>query len=320
MLLEVLKKIRFKLLVLHFQIRKLYWKIFHSNEEFKVKPLYELKNEEIEDSDRNDLVEGPAADMSKSGVIYKIIDKVKQNKLTELDISGLRLRDMPPIVSQCVSVETIILSENELDSTCLPMLTPLINMKYCYLSKNRINSIPISNYGRMMNLRLLDLDFNGLTNGFEHDTIEKIKLHKLYISNNNMREFPEVVCKITTLTTLYGNNNKIINLPIELSHLVNLKQLSLANNMINEIPPEIKMLVNLEQLNLMRNKLREIPSEIGFLMKLKELLLGNNHIEKIPNQLEKNISVSKFYSPKLKKGIPSNTSLNHTLRSSVGNY
>ena len=117
-----------------------------------------------------------------------------------------------------------------------------------------------------------------------------------------------------------GNNNKIINLPIELSHLVNLKQLSLANNMINEIPPEIKMLVNLEQLNLMRNKLREIPSEIGFLMKLKELLLGNNHIEKIPNQLEKNISVSKFYSPKLKKGIPSNTSLNHTLRSSVGNY
>jgi Leucine-rich repeat (LRR) protein len=86
-----------------------------------------------------------------------------------------------------------------------------------------------------------------------------------------------------------------------MSHLVNLKQLSLANNMINEIPPEIKMLVNLEQLNLMRNKLREIPSEIGFLMKLKELLLGKNHIEKIPNQLEKNISVSKFYSPKLKK-------------------
>ena len=44
-------------------------------------PQNELKNEEIEDSGRNDLVEGPAADMSKSGVIYKIIDKVKQNKL-----------------------------------------------------------------------------------------------------------------------------------------------------------------------------------------------------------------------------------------------
>ena len=66
-------------------------------------------------------------------------DKVKQNKLTELDISGLRLRDMPPIVSQCVSVETIILSENELDSTCLPMISPLIHMKYCYLESNKFN-------------------------------------------------------------------------------------------------------------------------------------------------------------------------------------
>eukprot|EP00944_MAST-04C_sp_MAST-4C-sp1_P014999 g14999.t1 len=282
-LLEIMKKMRYKAMLLAHHTRKLYWKIFHPNEEYKVKPVYmednTVKNESLNTLNQEETIED-------LGIVYKVVDRVQRDNSTEIDLSGLRLRDLPQSLSKCISLETVILNENNLDSDCFPVLVSLVNLKYCYFRKNKINRLPITNYKSLTKLEVLDLDFNGLSNGFEENTIDRLKLKKLFISNNMMSHLPVPLFDIVTLTALYGNNNKINTLPMEISNLTNLTELSLANNMITEIPAGIQFLRNLKELNLMRNKITRTIPEMRALKALKVMLLGYNFIEEMPNLTE----------------------------------
>ena len=282
-LLELMKKIRYKAILLAHHTRKLYWKIFHPNEEYKVKPVYRDNNTVKHESANTLNSEETIEDL---GIVYKIVDRVKSSNSTEIDLSGLRLRDLPQSLSKCTSLELVILNENNLDNDCFPMLVSLVNMKYCYLRNNKLNRIPISNYGSLTKLEVLDLDFNALSNGFEENTIDRLKLKKLFFNNNNMSHLPVSLFNMVTLTALYGNNNKINTLPMEISNLTNLTELSLANNMITEIPVGIQCLRNLKELNLMRNKITQTIPEMRALKALKVILLGYNFIEEIPDLTE----------------------------------
>ena len=282
-LLEIMKKMRYKAMLLAHHARKLYWKIFHPNEEYKVKPIY-MDDNTVQNESVNTLNEEEA--LEDLGIVYKIVDRVQRDNSTEIDLSGLRLRDLPQSLSKCMSLENVILNENNLDNDCFPVLVSLVNMKYCYLRNNKVNRMQISNYKNLTKLEVLDLDFNSLSNGFEENTIDRLKLRKLFISNNMMSHLPAPLFDIVTLTALYGNNNKINTLPMEISNLTNLTELSLANNMITEIPAGIQFLRNLKELNLMRNKITRTIPEMRALKALKVMLLGYNFIEEIPNLTE----------------------------------
>lgn len=87
------------------------------------------------------------------------------------------------------------------------------------------------------------------------------------------------------LSCLQLQNNNLKQLPVELWRLTSLEELNLGYNKLVSLPNEIGLLTNLRELFLHSNELEEIPSEIGRLTHLTVLDLTNNKLEYLPGEL-----------------------------------
>ncbi len=77
----------------------------------------------------------------------------------------------------------------------------------------------------------------------KHNFLERIdlnllspKLQLMKLDNNNIRNIPQELWRITTLKEIYLSNNKIKKLDMKVNQLINLKVLTLHNNLITELP------------------------------------------------------------------------------------
>ena len=52
----------------------------------------------------------------------------------------------------------------------------------------------------------------------------------LYLDNNELKELPKEIGKLSNLYALYLENNKLIKVPKEIAKLSNLRELRLRNN------------------------------------------------------------------------------------------
>ena len=244
------------------------------------------------------------------------IDRAAEEKVTELDLSGLDLEELPPEIGKCTQLETLVLGkwDEEKEGVLGNQLTKfpdavlqLTKLKILNLSGNQISSIPEA-LGQLSNLTDLDLSDNEITSIPEalgqlsnltllwlgENQITSIpealgqlsNLTELYLSNNQITSIPEALGKLSNLTELYLWNNQITSIPEALGQLSNLTQLKLWNNQITSIPEAIAQLFNLRQLHLSNNQITQIPEAIGQLSNLTQLDLRNNQIEKIPEGLE----------------------------------
>ena len=96
------------------------------------------------------------------------IDRAAEEKLTQLDLSGLGLEELPPEIGKCTQLETLLLGKweeeqkewvgNEL--TKFPdAVLQLTNLKILSLVKNQITEIP-EEIGQLSNLTELYLSYN----------------------------------------------------------------------------------------------------------------------------------------------------------------
>jgi len=244
------------------------------------------------------------------------IDRAAEEKLTELDLSGLDLEELPPEIGKCTQLETLLLggkfdeekeellgnkltefpdavlqltnlkilnlSMNQI--TAIPeVIGQLSNLRGLYLGDNQITSIP-EDVGQLSNLTQFDLSDNQITSIPE--AIGKLlNLKQLDLSANHITQIPKTIGKLSNLTELDLSDNQIRAIPEALGQLSNLKELDLSSNEITSIPEDLGQLSNLTRLQLYSNQIRAIPEALGQLSNLTELFLWNNQIRAIPEAL-----------------------------------
>lgn len=152
---------------------------------------------------------------------------------------------------------------------------------YLDLESFRINSgellpapIPLE-IGDLVNLEILNLNLNKLSDTIPKELYNLVKLQKLYLNDNYLTG------------PLLGY----------LSQLQELNTLSIVNNEISgSIPPEIGSLNSLKEIFLYNNKLSgSIPEDLGNLSNLTELRLQNNLLEGIIPETICNLNEEIFY-------------------------
>ncbi|MEP6489309.1 leucine-rich repeat domain-containing protein [Microcoleus vaginatus GB2-A3] len=231
------------------------------------------------------------------------IDQAAEEKLTELDLSGLGLEELPPEIGKCTQLETLVLGGkfdeekikwvgNKLTEFPDAVLQ-LTNLKILNLSRNQITAIPEA-IGQLSNLTKLEISRNQIT-AIPEAIGQLSNLTKLEISRNQITSIPEAIAQLSNLTELSLSDNQITSIPDEIAQLSNLTELSLSGNQITEIPDEIAQLSNLTELSLSDNQITAIPDAIGKLSNLTWLSLSDNQITAIPDAIGQLSNLTQLY-------------------------
>jgi len=158
------------------------------------------------------------------------IEKALQKRARQLNLSDMRLTELPESIASL---------------TLLQLL---------YLSNNQLTEVPES-IASLTQLQLLDLRNNRLKEVPE-SIASLTQLQWLYLSNNQLTEVPESIASLTQLKSLYlSDNNRLTEVPESIASLTHLKRLDLSNNRLTEVPESIASLTQLQSLELIGNPL-----------------------------------------------------------------
>jgi len=220
------------------------------------------------------------------------IHRAAEEKLTELDLSGLDLEELPPEIGKCTQLEKLVLGkwDEEKEEWVGNKLTEfpdavlqLTNLKILNLRRNQITAIPEA-IGQLSNLTGLYLSKNQITS-IPEVIAQMSNLTELSLGSNQITSIPEAIGQLSNLAGLYLGENQITSIPEAIGQLSNLTLLSLMSNQITSIPEDLGKLSNLTQLDLDNNQITSIPDDLGQLSKLTGLYLWNNQITSIPEAL-----------------------------------
>jgi len=157
------------------------------------------------------------------------------------------------------------------------------NLRSLDLSKNSL--VDLSKLCSLVNLKVLNCEFNKLRPGSLQSATNLSKLQTLNAGNNRLggqvlsnqtqSSFPELPASLKELKL---PSNSFLSIPPQIcsANLTKLENLDLSNNSLAHVPPEIKFLKSLVDLNLDNNSIPSLPNEIGELKKLKVLSLRSN--------------------------------------------
>ncbi|MBC1294859.1 leucine-rich repeat domain-containing protein, partial [Nostoc sp. UCD122] len=184
----------------------------------------------------------------------------KLTNLTQLDLNGNRITQIPEVIAKLTNLTQLHLSSNKI--TQIPeVIAKLTNLTQLHLDGNRITQIP-EVIAKLTNLTQLHLDGNRITQIPE--VIAKLtNLTQLHLDGNRITQIPEVIAKLTNLTQLHLDGNRITQIPEMIAKLTNLTQLHLNGNRITQIPEVIESLPKLETLDLRGNPLPISPEILG---------------------------------------------------------
>ncbi|MCB8751633.1 leucine-rich repeat domain-containing protein [Planktothrix agardhii] len=247
--------------------------------------------------------------------IRQKIQQVKQQRLTELDLTNISLTEIPTEVFELEWLEKLNLSENELTSIpesithltnlselnlCCTQLTSvpesisrLTNLSSLNLSYNQLKSVP-KEIAHLSNLSTLNLEHNQLTSVPESIT-HLINLSILYLGRNHLTSVPEAITRLTNLSTLALNSNQLTSVPEAITRLTNLSTLYLGDNQLTSVPEAITRLTSLSTLYLGDNQLTSVPESISRLTNLSQLDLGSNQLTSVPEAITFLTNLSKLY-------------------------
>ncbi|MEG4233102.1 leucine-rich repeat domain-containing protein [Microcoleus sp. Pol11C3] len=214
------------------------------------------------------------------------IHRAAEEKLTQLDLSGLELEELPPEIGKCTQLETLVLGKVKRWTRWADgKITP-------HPSTNKLTSLPeeLRSLGNLRSINLCGNPFGTMPELL----LEMKQLESLDLTSIGLTEIPEGIGKLSNLTQLVLWDNKIIQTPDALTKLFqalgqqpNLTQLNLSGNQIIQIPEALSKLSNLTRLDLSGNQIIQIPEALSKLSNLTWLDLSGNQIIQIPDALAK---------------------------------
>ncbi|OJJ17437.1 hypothetical protein BKI52_26560 [marine bacterium AO1-C] len=164
------------------------------------------------------------------------IAKVQKLNLTSLDLTGLKLTEIPREVFTLKQLKQLIIRQNRL-SEIPKEIVYLPNLNYLDISHNQLSYLPF----QMKDLALLKY-FN--------------------LSHNYIKELPYEVQELVQLEHLDLSHNQLVTLPAEIEALINLVYLDLSHNALISLPSVVAQLPKLQQLFVYPNRIQNIPAEM----------------------------------------------------------
>ena len=181
---------------------------------------------------------------AKSGYIEALrrIEEARIGGTKDLDLSAMRLEELPSEIGQLINLRRLKLTNNNL-TMLPPEIVQLTNLLELFLDSNELATFP--------------LEISQLTN-----------LEYLYLSNNQLTSLPPEIEHLDHLIVFVVDYNHLTSLPPQIgniSGLSNLFVLSLSHNQLRTLPSEIGQLTHLYELNVRDNQLVSLPVELGYL-------------------------------------------------------
>ncbi len=122
--------------------------------------------------------------------VLELIQRAKDERARELDLSNKNLTEIPPEIPQLTSLQYLGLSNNQI-SEIPEALAQLTSLQRLYLDNNQIREIPEA-------------------------LAQLTSLQHLFLYNNQIREIPEALAHLVNLKGLVLQNNPITNVPPEI--------------------------------------------------------------------------------------------------------
>jgi small GTP-binding protein len=223
--------------------------------------------------------------------LLEVIDRAAEEGVTELDMRGNWLSELPAEISQLTNLTRLNLSGNELSE--LPAeIVQLTNLTELDLSSNQLSKLP-PEIVQLTNLTELNLSINQLSE-LPSKIVLLTNLTKLDLYGNELSELPAEISQLSNLNEFYLGYNELSELPAEIGQLTNLTRLNLSGNELSELPAEISQLTNLTKLDLSRNEPSVLPAEIVQLTNLMELDLNTNQLSELPPEITQLTNLTKL--------------------------
>ncbi len=239
---------------------------------------------------------------------------VKDNRVTEISISGRRLNDfktdtLPPSIGILSKLESLKgLSLAILDLKVLPKeLWSLNKLTSLSLVYNKLNEIP-SEINQLNKLEFLLLDENNLTDlpslralseltylsisgnktlkSIPSSVFTLTELTFLDIGWTSIEKIPDEIGQLKQLETLRAANAEVKTISYQIQHLKELKELYISSNKLEKLTNGITKAEKLEQLDANRNQLTALPKKIGDLKKLKSIDVSYNQLSQLPESMK----------------------------------
>ncbi|KAK8948551.1 Piriformospora indica-insensitive protein 2 [Platanthera zijinensis] len=192
--------------------------------------------------------------------------------------------DIPSVLGQILSLQSLVLTENSLTGEIPWELGNLVSLKRLSLSSNQLSGpLPISLGANLSGLLIMDISSNSLSGPLPSSLGRLSSLLKLDLSNNFFSgDLPPELCNLKNLTLLdLGNNGFTGGLQPCLQVMIFLQDMVFSDNPLGGGMKELdwKKLEKLVHLDLSNTTLvGEIPDSITELKKLRFLALDNNRL------------------------------------------
>src|SRR4028119_157943 len=133
------------------------------------------------------------------------IHRAAEEKLTQLDLSGLGLEELPPEIGKCTQLEKLVLGKVERwqgfnSNPSLKLIIP-----------NQLRTLP-EELRSLVNLRSIDLSGNPFGTMPEL-LLEMKQLDSLNLTRIGLTAISEAISKLSNLTRLYLSENQITSIP-----------------------------------------------------------------------------------------------------------
>ncbi|CAN6243089.1 unnamed protein product [Urochloa humidicola] len=197
---------------------------------------------------------------------------------------------IPTELGNCSGLRVLKAGHNQLIGTLPAELFNVTSLEHLSLPNNHLQGT-LEHVGKLSNLVILDLGWNGL-NGKIPNSIGQLKrLEELHLDNNNMSgELPSALSNCSNLTTIILKDNNFQGelKRVNFSSLSNLKFLDCRSNKFNgTIPESLYSCSNLIALRLSFNNLHgQFSSRISNLTSLRFLALSHNNFKNITDALQ----------------------------------
>lgn len=156
-------------------------------------------------------IEVPAETVTnKKSKALIIIEKEKKEKTGFLNLSKMKLDNIPPQVFELIHLKELILGENNISEIPNTIIN-LKNLEKLVLSQNPIQHIPTS-IGRLTNLKEFKLN-SGQLNDFPNTLLEIIGISHITLENNQIDFLPRKIEELRNLKNLDLTGNPVMNLP-----------------------------------------------------------------------------------------------------------
>ena len=176
-----------------------------------------------------------------------------------LDLSWKKLEEIPTIE---LMVQALNLSNNSI-SKIPALFTSLSSLHTVDLSNNAIVSLP----AMPRTLKFLNLSGNRLNEVAVNEMLVKSckspwNLEKLWLTGNDLKDFPIELIKLSNLDFLSLSGNKIRDIPTQVRQLEKLKFLGLSDNLIVDAEAVLLLLPQLQGVGLSGNPLKDSEIQI----------------------------------------------------------